>query len=169
MLVKCPSCNKEVSKNAESCPHCGEPLKKTKKPRQNIGCLGGFFIIVFFLFIAGQCNKQTSVTTPSSTSTAKKHPPKIKTAEEMRLERLSGCFSGWDGSHRETTALIKKAMNDPDSYQHDETKYVDNGDHLVIISSFRGKNAFGGVVKNWIKVKTDIETCKIIDVLGEGP
>ena len=27
-LIKCPECNKEVSTNAETCPHCGNPLKK---------------------------------------------------------------------------------------------------------------------------------------------
>ncbi len=27
-LVKCPECGKKVSENAESCPNCGEPIKK---------------------------------------------------------------------------------------------------------------------------------------------
>lgn len=27
-LIKCPECNKEISTFAESCPHCGYPLKK---------------------------------------------------------------------------------------------------------------------------------------------
>ena len=27
-LTNCPDCNKEVSKKAESCPHCGTILKK---------------------------------------------------------------------------------------------------------------------------------------------
>lgn len=26
-LIKCPVCGKEISSNAISCPHCGEPLK----------------------------------------------------------------------------------------------------------------------------------------------
>jgi hypothetical protein len=39
-------------------------------------------------------------------------------------------------------------MNDPDSYDHVETKYVDKGTYIRVISTFRGKNAFGGMVKN---------------------
>jgi len=27
-LIKCPMCEKEISPNAVSCPHCGEPMKK---------------------------------------------------------------------------------------------------------------------------------------------
>ena len=27
-LIKCPECGKEVSTAAETCPHCGYPLKK---------------------------------------------------------------------------------------------------------------------------------------------
>lgn len=27
-LIKCPMCEKEISPNAISCPHCGEPMKK---------------------------------------------------------------------------------------------------------------------------------------------
>ena len=29
-LIKCPDCGKEISSHAESCPHCGYPLKKKK-------------------------------------------------------------------------------------------------------------------------------------------
>lgn len=28
-LIKCPMCEKEISPNAESCPNCGEPMKKS--------------------------------------------------------------------------------------------------------------------------------------------
>ena len=43
-LVKCPDCSKEVSKNAQKCPHCGAKLK-----------MGGFsktIIIVFGVCVA---------------------------------------------------------------------------------------------------------------------
>jgi predicted nucleic acid-binding Zn ribbon protein len=39
-LIKCPACEKEISPNAPTCPHCGEPLK-TKR---------GFGVIIFLLF-----------------------------------------------------------------------------------------------------------------------
>lgn len=32
-LIKCPDCGKEISSHAESCPHCGYPLKKKSEIR----------------------------------------------------------------------------------------------------------------------------------------
>ena len=37
-------------------------------------------------------------------------------------------------------------MNNPDSYEHVETRYTDMGDHLRVATKYRGTNAFGGVV-----------------------
>lgn len=56
-------------------------------------------------------------------------------------------------------------MNDPDSYKHVDTTYSDQGDHLVVLTSFRGKNAFGGVVKNYVKAKVSLdgEILKILE------
>ena len=71
-------------------------------------------------------------------------------AAAERTELLEEQFSTWDGSHINLTRVIKDAMNDPDSYKHDETVYVDNGDHLIVTTTFRGANAFGGVVKNTV-------------------
>jgi len=48
-------------------------------------------------------------------------------------------------------------MNDPDSYDHVETVYWDRGDHLVVRTTFRGKNAFGGIVKNSVKAKVSLD------------
>lgn len=87
-----------------------------------------------------------------------------KIAEEQRAiaaaaakkEQIKKQFSAWDGSHYNLERLIKKAMNDPDSYQHDETVYWDMGDYLVVKTTYRGKNAFGGVVKNFVKAKVSL-------------
>jgi hypothetical protein len=101
-----------------------------------------------------------------SSSSAKPAAPKTK--EELRKERLERQFSAWDGSHRGLTKLIKASMNDPDSYDHVETVYWDKGDHLVVKTTFRGKNAFGGVVKNWVMAKVDLEG-NVIEVISQGP
>jgi hypothetical protein len=73
--------------------------------------------------------------------------------EEARLaakrkERIESQFSAWNGAHVQFERIIKKAMNDPSSYKHVETRYFDQGDSIRVVTSFRGKNAFGGVVKN---------------------
>ncbi|NMY14274.1 hypothetical protein HBN74_01705 [Pseudomonas sp. WS 5019] len=67
-------------------------------------------------------------------------------AREARRKQVEAQFSGWDGSHRNFERLIKASMNDPDSYEHVETRFIDNGDYVRVITKFRGKNAFGGMV-----------------------
>jgi len=153
-LIKCKECGKEISKKAETCPHCGAPLKK--QPTQ-YGCgtllLVGFIVIIF-------------VSTFSSNEPSA--PPKPKTSEEIRKERIEKGFSAWDGSHRALTKIIKKSMNDPDSYEHEETVYWDKGDHLIVRTTFRGKNAFGGVVKNSVMAKVDLDG-NVLEILSQGP
>ncbi len=85
--------------------------------------------------------------------------------EEKRKKRIKEQFSPWDGSHSNLEILIKKAMNDPDSYQHDETLYWDKDSYLLVRTVYRGKNAFGGVVKNFVKAKISLngEILQILD------
>lgn len=84
-------------------------------------------------------------------------PAKPKTLEELRQEGIERQFNPWDGSHIRATELIKASMNDPNSYEHVKTTYVDGGDHLVITTTFRGKNAFGGVVVNTSELRVWLE------------
>ena len=39
-LTKCPECGKEVSTSAETCPHCGYPLKKVQKEEPVLDTVG---------------------------------------------------------------------------------------------------------------------------------
>jgi hypothetical protein len=93
---------------------------------------------------------------------------RIREQQEARQDRIDSNFSAWDGSHRPLTRLVKGSMNDPKSYKHVETVFWDKGDHLVVLTTFRGKNAFGAVVKNWIKAKTDLDG-KVLEVIDQGP
>ncbi len=58
-------------------------------------------------------------------------------------------------------------MNDPDSYKHEETRFEDKGAFLIVGTGFRGKNAFGGMVKNTILAKIDFDG-NIIAILKTG-
>lgn len=84
-------------------------------------------------------------------------PKKPKTREEQIKE----CFSAWDGSHRKLERWVKNNMNDPSSYEHIETRYVDNTTSIGIIMKFRGKNAFGGKVVTTVIAQCD-NNCEII-------
>ena len=59
-------------------------------------------------------------------------------------------------------------MNDPNSYEHAETRYSDKGDHLIVSTTFRGKNAFGGVVKNMVIAKVDLNG-NVIEIISQLP
>ncbi len=92
----------------------------------------------------------------------------VYVAEEeanARKEMIEKQFSSWDGSHVKLTKLIKDSMNDPKSYDHVETVYLDMKDYLIINTTFRGKNAFGGTVKNTVKAKVSLdgESIEIIE------
>lgn len=53
--------------------------------------------------------------------------------------------SPWDGSCRPVEKIIKNALNDPDSYDHDATGYIPNEDTslIVVTTRFRANNGFG--------------------------
>jgi hypothetical protein len=165
-MITCPDCNKKISESADSCPNCGykltpEKIAEIKKKGQqgqkrfNIGCLSLIVMFVVLYLINSFPSNSTKSTTP-------------KTKEEIHKEQIEKHFSAWDGSHSGLTELIKKSMSDPKSYEHEETVYSDKGDHLVVKTTFRGKNAFGGVVKNWVMAKVDLNG-NVIEVISQGP
>lgn len=92
-------------------------------------------------------------------------PSKPMSKQESRKELVSKGFSNWDGSHRSLESHIKSAMNDPKSYEHVSTVYWDRVDHLIVLTKFRGKNAFGATVINEVRAKVGIdgEVLEIID------
>jgi tetratricopeptide (TPR) repeat protein len=89
-------------------------------------------------------------------------------AEADRKTRIESQFSAWNGAHRELERVIKESMNDPDSYKHVETVYWDRGDYLVVKTTFRGKNAFGGVIKNSVTAKVSIDG-HVLEILAQEP
>ena len=82
---------------------------------------------------------------------------KEKQLANARRNKIEAQFSAWDGSHRNLSNYIKRIMNDPKSYDHAETRYADKGDYLIVQTTFRGKNAFGGVVLQTVQAKVDLD------------
>jgi len=74
-LTKCKECGNEVSKNAESCPKCGAPIKK--KPKQ-YGCgtliligIVGFVLIGIFSSNDSTTSKNNSYSSSNKATTTK--------------------------------------------------------------------------------------------------
>jgi hypothetical protein len=89
----------------------------------------------------------------------KQHQEQQKEEKIAQLKnKIKQQFSSWDGSHRKVVEAVKKAMNDPKSFEHIETSYVVSENEYVIVKMvFRGKNAFGALVKNTVYAKVDPE------------
>jgi hypothetical protein len=64
--------------------------------------------------------------------------------KEQNIKEL---FSSWDGSCKVVSARIKESLNNPDSYQHVQTSYINrpNG-HIVVTTRFRATNGFGAIM-----------------------
>ncbi len=98
-----------------------------------------WFIICFVIVFGFLMDAQT------------RHQKVITRADRIKMKFYS------DGSHRGVVRLIMRSMHDPDSYEHEETKYWDKGDYLLIRTSFRGKNRFGDLAQYRVEAKVDLE------------
>ena len=132
-----------------------KPAVPAQKPKKKRTFLSGCLTIIVVIFLIGVISATCSG--PGSSSGNNQNNDHNKTPEELRKEKLKEQFSSWDGSHRGVEKHIKSIMHDPDSYDHVKTRYIDEGDHLIISTSFRGKNAFGGVVLNRYTAKVDLQ------------
>lgn len=112
--------------------------------------LGGLAVIAFVLYLIFG----------GSNDTDKK--PKVLSHEE----RIKQQFNAWDGSHQNLTALVKKGMNDPNSYENVETTYFDRDSLLIVNQQYTGKNAFGGRVRGFVKAKVDT-LGNVLEILEE--
>jgi hypothetical protein len=78
--------------------------------------------------------------------------------EERKIARFKASLDSWDGAPKKLKELIKKGMNDPDSFKHDRLEvHTEAGDFLLVTEHFLGKNMYGGTVRNWAKAKLDID------------
>ena len=77
---------------------------------------------------------------------------------ERAKEEYPKQFSKWDGSNSYLVKALKEAMNDPDSFKHDETRweYGSGYKYISVYMKYRGKNAYGAYVRGAIKAKIDI-------------
>lgn len=87
---------------------------------------------------------------------------------KINLDTFKSKFSGWDGSYRPLEKLIKSGMNDDSSYKHVETVYhlvLNKDPHAIVKTTFRGTNAYGGVVKQTVAVRVNVRTGEIESVI----
>lgn len=132
--------------------------------------LGGLFIISVIIQLSKSPEqRQKEVADKVANDSLRKIQKVIDDSLEVvnkRKNMIREQFHPYDKSHRKLEKAIKESMNDPDSYEHIKTTYEDKGDYLIVQTSFRGKNAFGGKVINSKTVKVDLNG-NIIAVIKE--
>jgi uncharacterized lipoprotein YehR (DUF1307 family) len=92
-------------------------------------------------------------------------------ARQAQLKKLQEnfehtCLSAWDGSCRAVVNFVKDNMNNPSSFEHVETRYFIRQDYAIVVMKYRGTNAFGGIVTDYVKVKVGYN-CEILGVMQE--
>ena len=131
-LTACKECQKPVSTEAKSCPHCGA------KVVQNPGC----FSIALVVLIGGAI--MISVISPSR-PTAPPPPPKspdqiaAEARQEARFQKVAIA-----------SALVKRALREPESVKWETI--LSNDDATVICFAYRARNGFGGMAKEHLVV-----------------
>ena len=82
---------------------------------------------------------------------------KLNNAVTERKHRINMQFAGFSGANWHVEDYIKERMNDPDSYKHIATTFVDRGSYILVHTRFRGKNALGAVIIQDATAKVDID------------
>jgi hypothetical protein len=79
--------------------------------------------------------------------------PEQKT-ERKAKDRLMANFHP-DGTHINLVKMVKSAMHNPRSFEHVETKYLEQDGKIYLWMTYRGTNAFGAIVTNEIAATSD--------------
>lgn len=74
--------------------------------------------------------------------------PTVENLAKKEANETQGfhCLSGWDGSHSDFVAQVKRGLRDPDSFEHIKTLVgaKKDGWHSITME-YRAKNGFGGL------------------------
>ena len=155
------------------CEHCGELMQGKVNVNKVIGCLycRKQFRVTTELTAAYENEREKSiwdyvrryvimavfiiVGTPLAIIFMTNAPSSNSTQSQQAPEAF---FSGWNGENKELVTAVKSDMHSPDSFEHVETRYNDNGDSFGMLMKFRGTNGFGAVVTQQVTADIDKKT-----------
>lgn len=145
----CNFCGEPTSRLNAKCRHCGQVMHLDLKT-----AMAGIVAVSIFIMAIYFSDGHIGFTPP--------------TEAEKREERIEKSFNPWDGSHKALTVMIKETMYDPNSYEHAKTVYYEHGNSLIVETTYRGKNAFGAVVKNKVRAECDMDG-NVRHIIYQGP
>jgi hypothetical protein len=94
----------------------------------------------------------------------------LKKQEEFnrnRKENIEKQFSAWDGSHPKLSRMIEEGCRNPDSYEHIETRFRDDGSSIFVITKYRAQNGFGGMTIGNVTARVDFEG-NVIEIVSQN-
>jgi len=83
-----------------------------------------------------------------------------------RKENIEKQFSGWDGSHPKLSRMIEVKCRNPDSYEHIDTKFRDDGNSIFVITKYRAENGFGGMTIGTVSANVDFKG-NVINIVSQ--
>jgi hypothetical protein len=159
-LQECQACSNKISLEAKVCPNCGHPQSQKKdKSVSKIIWIGLFFIILAMVMKPDEKKRNPANNSPESAN-SNSIPDSKTTAKKSPIEQKYGPIpeaNQWNGIYREVERYLEHNANDPDSIKIENcTKVsIDKKVGYIVGCNYRGKNAFGGMVKNanWFVIK----------------
>lgn len=165
-IVGCSECHKQFEATAERLNHLPSVLPKapepTPTPQKPKSIAGRLFmiavglIITFAYFAPDSSNNTTEIQA--------KAPPTTEPVPFKDPGDPKNFLHYYDGSNKELVALVKSGMNNPKSFEHVETRFIDKGDSLKLFMTFRGTNGFNAVVTNNVSADLDKSTRTLSNV-----
>ena len=109
------------------------------KRLSTIGALFAFVLVCALssMMIANVGTVEAPATSP---------PTHFQSTEDDLIARQ---FTLW-GTHTALINYVKADMHNPNSFQHVDTFYIKNNTYISVTMTYRGTNAFGGVVTETI-------------------
>ena len=177
-IVDCPECGRRFNITAidlERYKNLQTKLVSVKAssgkstiPKKKMPMWAILLITFFGLGLLGNIVGGTRNNVSTDTSNTNKAAPvperePVKKIEETKDDD-SEYFSSWDGSNRELVSYVKQNMKDPDSFEHVETRFRDNGSSYDIIMKYRGKNSFNATTTEQVTAHFDKITRNLTEV-----
>lgn len=95
----------------------------------------------------------------------------LNTVKEFEIAKaeiekvIKNQFMPRSGEHIMLSKFVKRNMKNPKSYEHIGTVYEEFDGYLIVKTSYRGTNSFGGIVPNTTTAKVNISTGDIIEII----
>lgn len=147
--------------------------KRKKKTKKTILIVIAVIIVLWTIAIMAlvdneKDNKVDQAVVSKPTDTTKNLDSISLSTQTQNNDEVEISKEEQDSKARDAVAIldvyVKHNMNDPDSFEEISYDYSYHKTYFIILLKFRGKNAFGGKVINYIKAKTDLEG-NVIEVL----